>query len=294
MVTATQLSSYLYCPRKLFISNVLLIKEPPKAELVKGRIWHETYETINKNDELIVMSINTKSYQDIYSSYRRYYSKFLRNAIIKNKTTLKEFQINMLDIFKDYWQSFDEEAKERALNLSNFIERNNVFGKELWDKLTPKLLSEQFFKSEKLNLSGVIDIVEIHDNKSYMPVELKTGKVPDKGMWDGHRIQLAAYMLLLEDAGKNVGEAVMKYRGAEKRILSMNSFLKNEVIDLIKKTKNILESFNPPKYVDNRNKCKSCQFKETCYNQETMKTLVENAKMTKKAVKNVSKSPSLS
>jgi CRISPR-associated exonuclease Cas4 len=282
MVTATQLSSYLYCPRKLFLSNVLLVEEPLKQELVKGKIWHETHELINNAEEEIVCSIKTKNYQEIFDLYRRQYSKLLRNAIIKHKSELKEFDISMLDIFTDYWLSFEEEAKNHALNVVGFIEKHDVYGRELWNKLTPKILSEQYFKSTKLKLSGVIDVLEMHDingKVTYVPIELKTGKFPDKGMWDGHKIQLAAYMLLLEDDGKPVGEAAIKYRGAEKRILQMNTFLRDEVLDLVSKTDRILTNLEPPNFIDNKNKCKNCQFKETCYNQDTMKTLLKNAEL---------------
>jgi len=282
MVSATQLSSYLYCPRKLFLSNVLLVEEPPKQELVKGKIWHETHESINNAEEKLVCSINTKNYQDIFDIYRKQYSQILRNVIIKNKSALKEFNISLLDIFTDYWPCFEEEAKGHALNVVNFIERHDVYGNELWEKLTPKILSEQYFKSTKLMLSGIIDVLEVHANNGntvYIPVELKTGKYPDKGMWDGHKIQLAAYILLLEDAGKPVSEAMIKYRGTEKRTLQMNTFLKEEVLDLIKKTNALLDSMTLPDMVDNKNKCKSCHFKETCYNQDTMKTLLKDAEL---------------
>ncbi len=282
MVSATQLSSYLYCPRKLFISSVLLVEEAPKQELVKGKIWHETHESINNAEEKIVSSINTKNYQEIFELYRHQYSKLLRNVIIKYKSELKDFNISMIDIFKDYWESFEEEAKEHALNVVQFIEKHDVYGKELWEKLTPKILSEKYFKSTKLNLSGIIDVLEVHNVNNillHVPVELKTGKYPDKGMWDGHKIQLAAYMLLLEDAGKSVGEAAIKYRGAEKRLLQMNTFLREEVLDLITKTSTVLTGLEPPDYVDNKNKCKSCQLKETCYNHDAMKTLVKDAQL---------------
>lgn len=287
MVSATQLSSYLYCPRKLFLSSVLLVQEPPKQELVKGKIWHETHEGINNAEEKIVSSITTKDYQEIFQLYRRQYSKILRDVIIKNKTALNEFKISMLDIFNDYWSSFEEEAKDHALNLSEFIAKHELFGKELWEKLTPKILSEQYFKSDNLKLSGIIDVLEIHDidnTKRYVPVELKTGKFPQKGMWDGHRIQLAAYMLLLEDSGKPVGEAVIKYRGADKRVLRLNSFLKDEVLGLITKTRSVLESFDAPDFTDNKNKCAKCQFKETCYNQDEVKTLINQARTRSKTL----------
>ena len=280
MVSATQLSSYLYCPRKLFLSSILLVEEPPKEELVKGTIWHEAHELINNSESALVSSIKTNKYQEILDLYRRQYSKMLRNVIIRHKSELKQFEISLIDIFADYWKNFEEEAKEHATNVANFIERHEVYGKELWEKLTPKILSEQYFKSLRLKLSGIIDVLEVHDidgKKIYVPIELKTGKYPDKGMWDGHKIQLAAYMLLLEEAGKPVQEAAIKYRGTEKRLLQMNTFLKEEVLDLITKTDKLLTSLELPEYVDNKTKCKNCQIKDICYNQDAVKKLVKDA-----------------
>jgi CRISPR-associated protein Cas4 len=284
MVTATQLASYLYCPRKLFLSSILKIEEPPKEELIKGKIWHETYELINNSDEKLVCSIKTNSYPEIVEIYRAEYSKILRNIIIKNKSELKKFDLSMLDLFKDYWPHFEEEAKEHALNVAQFIKKTGLFGFELWSKLTPKILSEQYFKSEKLNLSGIIDVLEIHvinqensDVITYVPVELKTGKVPQKGMWDGHRVQLGAYMLLLEDSGKKVSEAVLKYKGADKRVLQLNTFLRDEVMDLIYKTSSVLKNSSPPDHTDNKNKCTSCQFKDVCYDSDAMKIALDSA-----------------
>ena len=283
MVSATQLSSYLYCPRKLFISSVLKLETPPKEELVKGKTWHATYELINNNEEKIICAITkeSKNYMDIFEIYRINYSKFLRDAIIKNKTDLKRFNISLIDLFKEYWPKFEEEAKNRALNTANFISKHDVYGKDLWNIITPKILSEKYYKSDKLNLSGIIDMIEIYaidGTKLYLPIELKTGKIPSKGMWDGHRIQLAAYIMLLEDFGFKSTEGVLQYDGYDRRTLQINTLLREEVMQLIKEVDKIITNFNIPDYVDNKNKCKTCNFKEVCYNNSEIKALVEKTR----------------
>ncbi len=283
MVSATQLSSFLYCPRKLFISKVLLLEEPKKEELIKGTVWHATQEYINKSEEQIVITLKTSDYQEIFDQYRSTFAKFLRAAIIKHKSALAEFNISLFTLFKEYWPSIEEEAKERALKVSSFMKQSGLFGKELWDKLTPKILSEQYFKSTALNLSGIIDVIEVHKHadgtETYVPVELKTGTVPQKGVWDGHRVQIGAYMLLLSDLGKNSPEGIVKYKdSADKRILAMNSMLKEEIIDLISKVSVLLSAFALPDRVDNKNKCMKCPFKDTCYDDSKMDSLVEGVK----------------
>lgn len=278
MVNATQLSSYIYCPRKLFISSVLGVKEPPKEALVKGKVWHQTHEMINNNEELIVLEIHSKEYSEIFDIYRKHFAKLLRTTIILNKTQLQHFNIVLLDLFNEYWPYFEEEAKIRALNISQFIAKQEIFGEELWKKLTPKIISEKYFKSEKLHLSGIIDMIEVYD-ELHVPVELKTGKFPSKGMWDTHKIQLGAYLLMLEDSGKKVNEGVLRYKGSEdKRVLVMNSLLKEEILDIVKDVQKILKSLEAPNFTSNKNKCNVCSFKDLCYNNAKIKELIDNKK----------------
>ena len=77
------LSSYMYCPRKLYLERVLKLYEPPKEALVKGSIRHETYDLINKNEEKLVKSIKEKlPLEKIRAKYTNEYLKFLRRLSI--------------------------------------------------------------------------------------------------------------------------------------------------------------------------------------------------------------------
>jgi CRISPR-associated protein Cas4 len=126
-------------------------------------------------------------------------------------------------------------------------------------------------------------VLEVHDlphdasNKLYVPVELKTGKFPAKGMWNTHRIQLGAYLLMLADQGKTVSEGVLRYRGSDdRRILVMNSLLQEEVMGVVSDAKKVLENLTPPQHTDNKKKCAKCSFKEICYDDVEMKRLIDN------------------
>lgn len=282
MVNATSLASFMYCPRKLFISSVLDVKEPIKDALVRGTVWHLTYETINKKEKEIVLSLTSASYPDISDVYRRAFAKFLRNAIIMKKKELHEFCIDMAALFKEYWTHFETEANTRALSVAQFAQRSGLLGSKLWDALTPKIISEMYLKSQRLNLSGIIDMIEVYGegkDEVYVPVEFKTGKFPAKGMWDGHRIQLAAYLMLLEDAGKNVREGVLLYKDAgDKRILPMNSMLRSEVCAVIEGANDVIMNYVLPARTDNRNKCEKCSFRELCADEGRLSLMVEKAK----------------
>ena len=198
-ISVSLLSSYLYCSRKLFLQEVLLLEEPPKESLVMGSIRHETYDVINKKEEAIVTSVTEKITLDkIQALYRKEYLAILRKAIVSNKKRLEDVNINMLEAYKKSFPFIMEESDMRANNIFNFVEANNVFGKELWQKLTPKILSELRIESEELKLKGIIDQVHVYDDE-YVPFELKTGRTPQDGIWPSHRIQIAAYSLLLQE-----------------------------------------------------------------------------------------------
>ena len=270
------LSSYLYCPRKLFLQKVLAVEEPPKESLVLGALRHEIYDFVNQAEEKIVTSIKKKiQYNELITIYKQFYSKALRERVIKNKSRIKEVNLDIVDVFKRTWPLILEEAETRAKNIFDFIQKYDVYGKELWKKLIPKIISELRVGSDELQLKGIIDRIEIYEN-GYVPIELKTGKMPKEGVWPGHRIQIAAYAMLLEEKFKTqIKEGFVSYLDAkETRHIAINPFMKEEILNLIKEVQNLLKNHNLPNYCENRNKCTNCGLRDTCYDEAEVNTLL--------------------
>src|SRR5262245_43356590 len=77
--------------------------------------------------------------------------------------------------------------------------------------------------SERLGLTGVLDVIEEKDGQSY-PVETKHGSAPrdedgNPTAWDNDAVQLCAQaMLLEEELGKPVPQAAMFYAGSRERV----------------------------------------------------------------------------
>ena len=271
------LSTYLYCSRKLFLEQVLLLKEPPKESLVMGAIRHETYDNINKKEEEIVTSITERTtLESVQALYKNQYLAILRKSIANNKKRLDEVNVNLLEAYKNSFPSIMEESLIRADNVFTFIETNNVFGNELWQKLTPKIISELKLESDELKLKGIIDQVHIYD-KEYIPFELKTGRTPQDGVWPSHRIQISAYSLLLQERfDKPVKEGFVVYLDSkEKRHIAINSFMKEEVKQIIDEIFSLLESKELPDFCNNENKCRKCGLRQTCYNEEEVNNLLK-------------------
>ncbi|MBI1934940.1 CRISPR-associated protein Cas4 [Candidatus Woesearchaeota archaeon] len=276
-ISVTLLSSYLYCSRKLFLEKVLKLEEPPKESLVMGTIRHEAYDYINKKEELIVSSIEKKiPLGEVQELYKKEYLKILRKVIVNNKLRLKEVNINMLDAYKKSFPFILEESSTRALNIFNFIEQNNVFGEVLWERLTPKIISELRVESDELRLKGIIDQVHVYDN-DYVPFELKTGKMPFDGIWPSHRVQIAAYSMLLQERfNKDIKEGFVVYLDTkEKRHIAINPYMKEEVIQLVNEVIDLLESKELPDFCNNKNKCRKCGLREKCYSKGEMENLLK-------------------
>ena len=270
LISVTLLSSYLYCPRKLFLERVLQLAEPPKDVLVKGTIRHAVYDTINIKEESLVKSIAEKeTYLDILAKYKKSYSEILKYTVLRNKDLLKGVNIRPLELFKATWPLILEESKTRSLNLWSFIKEKQIYGSDLWEQLTPKIKSEFRIESPKLQLKGIIDQIEVYPT-GYVPIELKTGKPPFDGVWPGHKIQVAAYAMLIEEHfNLTVKEGFVRYLDTqERRQVIIIPFLKHEVNELVKKVSDLLNSFDVPAILEEKNKCKPCGLKETCYNRQ--------------------------
>ena len=275
-ISVSMLSTYLFCQRKLFLQQVLALEEPPKESLALGSLRHELYDFINKSEESIVSSITQKmEYSWLINTYKTCYSKVLKEKIIKNKPELRQFNLDLAEVFRKTWPSILNEAETRSNNVFSFVQQHNVYGRELWEMLTPKIISEQRMESDALQLKGVVDRIEVYES-GYVPVELKTGKMPKEGVWPSHRIQVAAYALLIEEKyNTKVNEGFIRYLDSnETRHIALNPFMKEEIKSVVTEIIELLETHNPPAHCSNRNKCTNCGLRNTCYDEEKVTTLL--------------------
>lgn len=282
-ISVSLLASYLYCPRKIYLERVLKLFEPPKEALVKGTIKHKMFETMNEIEEKIVLCVkNHEILANLEEIYKKAYSKILKNIIIKNKARLDQFNIDPRIFFEQTIPIFNQQAEERSLNIINFVDKHSIFGQELWEKLTPKIHCEFRIKSDELGLSGIIDQLEVYEN-DYVPIELKSGTAPKEDVWPNHKIQLAAYAMLLEERyNKEIKEGFIHYIDSnERRHVPINIFIKDEVNELKEKVKQLLNSLEIPEFCGNENKCSSCGLKEKCYDERYLNKLQAEVKKAK-------------
>jgi len=268
MISVTSLSSYSYCPRKLFLSNVLKIVEIPKAVLIKGKIKHEIFEAVNNSEEAIVRSITDKQTAgSLENRFGQEYAKILRKTIIMNRAGLKAADLKIMDVYKEITPLISLESAAKASSIYAFIAENNLFGDELWQNLVPKIKSEQRAESSTLGIRGIIDQIHVYPDH-IVPFELKTGSMPADGVWPGHKLQLGAYILLLNEKAGEIKKGYVRYvdHGTDRPVV-MNPFFREQITDTIEKTTCVLKSVEVPDYCSNKNKCASCPLKKQCYDE---------------------------
>ena len=270
MLAVTSLTAYLFCPRKLFLEKVMGHVEIPQALIVKGLIKHRVFEEMKQYEAGIVSSFEKGTGKDqIFEKYDAIYTEVMRRVILNSRKQLKLVNLLPMSAFKQFRPVFKSEAEARAETVFNFMQEKNLFGLELWENLTPKIKSEYKISDESLDISGKIDQVWVYPD-SVVPIEIKSGSAPKEGAWDNHKIQLAAYALLLESKFQtSISFGYVKYvdHGISRRI-EINAFLKDQVKDLAKSVRDLIDSKKIPKKVSNLNKCEKCGLKKICYSDD--------------------------
>lgn len=273
MLSVTDLCSYLYCPRKVYLQKVLKLKAPPKDVTTRGSIHHEVLDKINQTDKEVIISI--KPNQDLNQIIQIYQTKYY--GIIQE--TIKEFQDEIKKVNLDI-EILSQElfpkciilAKQKSEETYSYIQKYKVYGENLWN-IIPKFLTELEISSEELGIRGIIDKVEILEDQKYLPYELKTGSMPINGVWPNHKIQILAYIMLLNSKfNTNITEGIVHYLDKdEKRLIKTNPFSEIKVKELIQEVNELILSKKIPEPVKNENKCRSCGLKEECYKQNNLK-----------------------
>jgi CRISPR/Cas system-associated exonuclease Cas4 (RecB family) len=122
-----------------------------------------------------------------------------------------------------------------------------------------------------LKLKGKLDQLEQYPDR-IIPLEFKTGSCPQRGVWPGHQLQMGAYLMLLRQEHPNISEGIVRYLDArEDRSVMLNQFLEEKILRIRDDIINLLGSKELPDFVDNRNKCKSCQLKEKCHDEKFLR-----------------------
>lgn len=133
--------------------------------------------------------------------------------------------------------------------------------------------------SEKLGLSGVLDVLEEKGDLSY-PVETKHGSAPrdESGtrptFWDNDAVQLCAQaMLLEEELGRPVPRGVIFYAGTRERVeVPLDDGLRGKATEAVALIRQLARRDAPPAPLgpELRHRCHGCSLAPVCLPEETL------------------------
>ena len=252
LIPVSALSSWTYCPMEFYNTYVLKIKKIPEDIMIMGLIKHKLHENIAKQEQKIITSLKAENAQE---TLQNTYLNQLKTILVEHTNALRAAKIPIDTAFQKTIPVIKFEVEDKITTILPLLKKG-ITGEQLWQTITPKLKTEYPIQSEKLCLRGRIDRLECHENK-LVPVELKSGKPPQEGAWPGHKIQATAYALMLEDKfNTTVPESAIHYIDQNaRRILTINPFMKEEVIETTAKIKGCLNTKEKPKGCG---KCPTC------------------------------------
>lgn len=258
LINVSDISSYIYCPRKLYLSIVSGIRSPPNKLMIEGKLRHNILEGFSKKEESLVKQIREDCEpQELLLLYQNFLKDIAKEIFLKNNNMIECFSINRSELFKKILTNFDEDILIRISSIKKAISEG-FLGEELWKNLKPKYISEMKLESDILGLRGRIDRVEFNDDK-IIPYELKSR---DNKIFFSDEIQLTAYAMLLEDNYKKIiREGVVECSG-KKQKLEIKQENKNIVLEIAEKIRNIDNSV--PDMPSSFGKCANCDLREDC------------------------------
>lgn len=111
------------------------------------------------------------------------------------------------------------------------------------------------------NLTGRPDYL-VREGNLITPVEVKSGRAPFRP-FDSHRLQLAAYCLLVEAVhGRSPARGIIKYDDRAFEI-PFTQDLKNDLLDVVAEMRRF-EYSQPDRSHQEQSRCRSCGFREVC------------------------------
>ena len=259
-IHVSSLNKYAFCPRSVYLSEVLQIEPKPSVERSKGLLGHAIRKEFSLRQSRILGRIHDMDE--------------IEDALLNELENVLE---DVPYIYKDFLEGIkiDEYISEIRPELLNEIKLmkekleimiNEVGVEDSLKRITPWRV-EYPVKSNRLKFSGRID--KVMKGENYFPVEIKTGN-PGDGVWEGDRLQTCAYSLLLEEKlrlKKVIPFGFVEYtKIQEKRPVMNTEQLRRRVINARDDIIEILDGKIPEICPHGSGKkCEVCGFREECY-----------------------------
>ncbi|MFH1337589.1 MAG: CRISPR-associated protein Cas4 [Nanoarchaeota archaeon] len=233
MISASDLSSWSFCPRQVYFQKVLGIKPEKTEAMIKGTIKHKIFEEI------------IKSYK---KTGKFNLSRITKRVLFEYDEDFKNFGTNV-DFFKD------------ELECSFGILSNKIKGNEF----SIPHFCEKWVESEDLGMKARIDAI-FGDSNDWIVGDLKTSTSD----FLGTRMQIGAGALLFEkQMNINVQKIrIISHKDWTEKEIELTDELREYILETRDEIKEMLETKELPTMSENPNKCAKCDFWDTHCNPE--------------------------
>ncbi|NJD53863.1 MAG: CRISPR-associated protein Cas4 [Candidatus Methanoperedens sp.] len=241
MIKVSDITTYLKCPRMCYFIN-------------KG---HELIGEISSGylERLILKELSV-TYQSAINSNDKH--AFLNNELERISNEIRV-------IYRNELSKIDDAAIAKSITdirplietiSSNLSDNSDFYSGEF-------IQDEPILRSDKFRFSGSPDRL-IKINESIVPSIIKTGNMPENGIWNSDRLQLTAYSILVEEKYNSIVEKgfVEYVRRGIVRPVVIKRHERRKVLQVMDKIKKIQEGFMPERPKDAP--CEYCGFIGIC------------------------------
>jgi CRISPR-associated exonuclease Cas4 len=246
-VRVSDITVYIKCPRMCYFANkgYSLVKDITPAYL-----------------ERMILKELALSYGSVFDHEDKF-------SILNEE--LDRISNEIRAIYRNELSCIDEETMANSITgvrsclgniCSNLSCNSDFYAGEFVQDETP-------LRSEKFGLTGSLDRL-IKMNDELLPSIIKTGSMPENGVWQGDRLQLTAHAILVEEKYNSVVErGFVEYaRWGKVRQVVIKRHERRKILQIKDKIKKIYDGFMPERSKDAP--CEYCGFTGMCEVKSTL------------------------
>ncbi len=253
LVSVSDISAYLFCPRKIFYRIVHKRLEPQNAGALRGSILHEAARLAIENETKNLQKLGKPEEEP----YKETFQASLKEVLNSKSQLMENLNINKEECFRDLKIMTDAIARDRFTKILQLVE-SGLRGVEIVNSIEPKLHPEMWFDSKSVGLKGKVDCLELWKDK-VVPVDFKTSDI--KGDYQmGDILQVTGYLMLLKNHYRKtpVPYGILKYLKSGKEIVvEETAENKEKVNEIAGKIREMVSAKKEPEPCNNRG-CSVC------------------------------------
>ena len=239
----SEIPIYLTCPKKLYLHYQGTQVAPKSEQLLDNLFYKELSYQISEIDvteEMIELLLD-----DISVIYRE------RTGSIEPE---------VFNAFRERIISCSEQIMAIAERIRSFYV----------DMVVDSIEIGRFLSSKRFSLSGSPDKVLEHSDGVTTPVIIKTGRIPENGIWKDDRMRVTAYAILLEDdTGDVIDTGFVEYiREGEVRVVKIRESDRRHVLKVLKMMRRIKGGVIPDRL--DSELCETCLLQDKCLSERSL------------------------